>query len=146
MGANLEDSYRDDDDGTVMEEEVAVERVRRALGAAVDVGVPDFVLNARSDTFLSGRGDLDETVRRGRRYLEAGATTVFVFWPAGVEMVEADVKRVIDGLDKRANIQPRNASQVQTKALTSRDIARLGAARVSVGPQQRSCITPPPRR
>jgi 2-methylisocitrate lyase-like PEP mutase family enzyme len=129
---NLEDSHHED--GRIMEEGDAVGRVQRALAVARVVGVPDFVVNARSDTFLKG-GDVEESIRRGRKYLEAGATTVYVFWPAGKEMVETDVKRVIDGLDGKANIQPRKVSQVQTKALTSSDVARLGAARVSVGPQ-----------
>lgn len=132
VGVNLEDSHHED--GRIMEEGEAVGRVARAVGVARELGVPDFVINARSDTFLMG-GDLEESIRRGRKYLEAGATTVYVFWPPSKEMVEADVKRVVDGLNGRANIQPRKVSQVQTKALTSADVARLGAARVSVGPQ-----------
>jgi 2-methylisocitrate lyase-like PEP mutase family enzyme len=132
VGVNLEDSHHED--GRMMGEDEAAERVRRAVQAAREAGVPDFVVNARSDTFLMG-GELDESIRRGRKLLEAGATAVYVFWPPPKEMVEADVKRVIDGLDGRANIQTRKASPVQTKALTSADVARLGAARVSVGPQ-----------
>ncbi|KAK4032949.1 2-methylisocitrate lyase [Parachaetomium inaequale] len=132
VGVNLEDSFHEG--GGVMGEEEAVGRVRRVLEVAREVGVPDFVVNARSDSFLKG-GELDESIRRGRRFLEAGATTVYVFWPPSREMVEGDVKRVIDGLDGLANIQPRKVSPVQSKALSSADIARLGAARVSVGPQ-----------
>jgi 2-methylisocitrate lyase-like PEP mutase family enzyme len=132
VGVNLEDSHHEN--GKMMDEAEAVERVRRAVQVAAEAGVPDFVVNARSDTFLMG-GDLDESIRRGKKYLEAGATTVYVFWHPSKEMVEADVKKVIDGLDGRANIQPRKASPVQTKALTTADIAKLGAARVSVGPQ-----------
>ncbi|KAH6838618.1 phosphoenolpyruvate phosphomutase-domain-containing protein [Chaetomium sp. MPI-CAGE-AT-0009] len=132
VGVNLEDSFHDT--GKMMGEEEALARVRRALEVAAEVGVPDFVVNARSDTFLMG-GDLDVSIQRGKKFLDAGATTVYVFWPPVKEMVEADVKRVIDGLDGRTNIQPRKVSQVQTKALTSADLARLGTARVSVGPQ-----------
>ncbi|AEO58607.1 hypothetical protein MYCTH_2306062 [Thermothelomyces thermophilus ATCC 42464] len=50
-------------------------------------------------------------------------------------MAEADVQKVIDGLGGRVNLQPRKASPVQPKALRSADIARMGAARISVGPQ-----------
>lgn len=132
VGINLEDSHHEN--GKLMGEEEAVERVGRALRVAAAVGVPDFVVNARSDTFLMG-GELDESIRRGKRYLEAGATTVYVFWPFGKDMVEADVKRVIHAFGGRANIQPRKASQVQTKTLSTQDVAKLGAVRVSVGPQ-----------
>ncbi|AEO68604.1 uncharacterized protein THITE_2130334 [Thermothielavioides terrestris NRRL 8126] len=131
VGANLEDSHRED--GRMMGEAEAVGRVARARLAAADAGVPDFVVNARSDTFLMG-GTLDEAIRRGKSYLEAGATTVFVFWPFDREMLEEDVKRVVDALGGMVNILPRTASQVQTKALSTADLARLGAARVSVGP------------
>jgi 2-methylisocitrate lyase-like PEP mutase family enzyme len=132
VGVNLEDSWHGD--GRMMGEEEAVERIDRVLRVAKALGVEDFVVNARSDAFLMG-GALDESIRRGKRYLEAGATTVYVFWPSGRDMVEEDVKRVVDAFDGRANIQPRKASQVQSKTLSSADVARLGAARVSVGPQ-----------
>ncbi|KAL2261486.1 hypothetical protein VTK26DRAFT_4061 [Humicola hyalothermophila] len=133
VGVNLEDTYHET--LTMMPEEEAVERIRRALAVARELGVDDFALNARSDALYSGEGDIDESIRRGRLYLEAGATTVYVFWPRTTEMLEEDVKKVIDGLDGRVNIQPRKASAVQRKELTSGDVARLAAARVSIGPQ-----------
>jgi len=132
VGVNLEDSHHETN--KMMGEAEAVERVRRAVEVAAKLGVPDFVVNARSDTFLMG-GELDESIRRGKKLLEAGATTVYVFWHPTKEMVEADVKKVVDAFDGRANIQLRKASAVQAKPLTSADIAKLGAARVSVGPQ-----------
>jgi 2-methylisocitrate lyase-like PEP mutase family enzyme len=138
VGVNLEDSHHEN--WKIMDEDEAVERVRRAVQVATELGVPDFVVNARSDTFLMG-GELDESIRRGKKYLEAGATTVYVFWHPAKEMVEADVQKVIDGLDGRANIQPRRASPVQTKALTTADLAKMGAARVSVGPQLYLAVT-----
>ena len=131
VGVNLEDSFHED--GKMMGEEEAVGRVRKVMEVAKGLGVEQFVVNARSDSFLQG-GTIEESISRGRKFLEAGATTVFVFWPLSREMVEEDVKKVIDGFDGRANVQPRRVSKVQTKALTSADITRLGAARVSVGP------------
>lgn len=132
VGVNLEDSHHED--GGMMGEEEAVERVRRAMRVAEEVGVRDFVVNARADTFLMG-GSLDESIRRGKKFLEAGATAVYVFWPMDKDMVEADVRKVIDAFDGRANIQPRTVGGVQSKTLTSADVAKWGAARVSVGPQ-----------
>src|SRR5436190_502768 len=75
VGVNLEDSEQKTH--TMMDEAVAVQRIKRALAAAAEVGVPDFVVNARSDSFLRG-GSLDESIRRGKLYLGAGATTVYV--------------------------------------------------------------------
>ncbi|KAL1843521.1 hypothetical protein VTJ49DRAFT_1114 [Mycothermus thermophilus] len=132
VGINLEDSRHED--GSMMDEDEAVERIRRTLRVAAELGVPDFVVNARSDTFLMKAGSLDESVRRGRKYLEAGATTVYVIWPFDQEMLEEDVKRAIGGLDGKVNILPRKASTGQRRDLTPADVARLGAARISVGP------------
>ncbi|KAL2177461.1 phosphoenolpyruvate phosphomutase-domain-containing protein, partial [Thermothelomyces heterothallicus CBS 202.75] len=132
VGVNLEDSHHETEQ--MMDEDEAADRVRRALRVAAEVGVPDFVVNARSDTFCTG-GELDESIRKGKKLLEAGATTVFIFWPPNKEMAEPAVQKVIDGLGGRVNLQPRKASPAQPKALTSADIARMGAARISVGPQ-----------
>jgi 2-methylisocitrate lyase-like PEP mutase family enzyme len=61
-------------------------RIRRALEVARGEGVRGFVVNARTDVFrlspAPGGWDesrvVEEAVRRGRAYLEAGATCVFV--------------------------------------------------------------------
>ncbi|KAL2270615.1 hypothetical protein VTJ83DRAFT_2799 [Remersonia thermophila] len=132
VGINLEDSRHED--GSMMDEDEAVERIRRSLQVAADLGVPDFVVNARSDTFLMKAGSLDESIRRGRKYLEAGATTVYVIWPFDQEMLAEDVKKVVGGLDGMVNILPRKASTVQSRDFTPVDVAQLGAARISVGP------------
>ncbi|KAK4143194.1 2-methylisocitrate lyase [Dichotomopilus funicola] len=132
VGVNLEDSDRAT--FKVIGEEEAVDRVRRAVKVAAEVGVPDFVVNARADSWPAHQ-DLEESIRRGKKYLEAGATTVFVFWGGSRETPEEDVKKLVDAFGGRVNIQARKETSVQKKALTSADIARLGAARVSVGPQ-----------
>ena len=59
-----------------------VERLRAARAAADALGVPAY-LNARTDTYFTAYGGsdaerLDETVRRGRAFLNAGADSVFV--------------------------------------------------------------------
>ena len=65
------------------------------MRAAADEGVPDFVLNARTDAFLLA-GDRDpaeslaDAIERGRAFLDAGAPVVFVpggwsrnrWWPS----------------------------------------------------------------
>lgn len=61
------------------------EQVRRLQAAreAADRAPGAIYLNARTDTFLSGYGRseaerVDETIRRGRAYLQAGADSIFV--------------------------------------------------------------------
>jgi 2-methylisocitrate lyase-like PEP mutase family enzyme len=134
VGINLEDA--DQATAKVMETDAAVDRVRRALAAAAKAGVPDFVVNARSDTWLRG-GTLDESIRRGRLYLDAGATTIYVIGggsPAGNTADE--VRRMVEGLDGKVNIGLRLPKPgAEAVPLSSADLAGLGVARISVGPQ-----------
>ena len=75
VGANIEDQLR-----PVAE---AARNVEAVMAAAAAEGVPDFVLNARTDAFVKA-GDRDpadvlaDAVERGRAYLDAGAPVVFV--------------------------------------------------------------------
>ena len=131
VGVNLEDSFHDRVGGeeTVMNEDEAVKRVETVLRAARELGVEDFVVNARADSFLKG-AKLEESIRRAKRYLRAGATTAFIFWPPKEEMLVEDVQRVIDELGGMVNVGCRLG-----RGITPADLARMGAARVSVGPQ-----------
>src|SRR4051812_8444182 len=75
VGANVEDQMKPLDEATA--------NVTAIMDAAISEGVPDFVLNARTDAFVLGRerdqaGVLAEAIERGKAYLEAGAPTVFV--------------------------------------------------------------------
>lgn len=96
VGVNLEDSAPTDGSGAL----VAVEDQARVLAAvrslANELGVP-LVLNARIDTFIKGWGEgaerLDETIRRGRAYLAAGADCVF---PIGLRDADAIAALVLE--------------------------------------------------
>ena len=75
VGGNLEDQMKPLD--------ASVAAVEAVLAAGRDAGI-DFVLNARTDAFVRAAPGadratvLDEAIRRGRAYLEAGAPVVFV--------------------------------------------------------------------
>ena len=56
--------------------ELAVERVRAAR-AAIDASGTGVVLTGRSEGFIVGRPDLDETIRRLTAYAEAGADCLY---------------------------------------------------------------------
>src|ERR687893_632452 len=131
VGGNLEDQMRPLDQ--------AVAAVEAVLRAGRDAGI-DFVLNARTDTFVraaegADRGELvAEAIRRGRAYLEAGAPVVFV--PGA--MAREEIAAVVEGLGRNrlTLISAPGAS------LPAREMQELGVARVSTGPfTQRVALT-----
>jgi 2-methylisocitrate lyase-like PEP mutase family enzyme len=114
VGLNLEDGL-----GPV-EEHMTRIRVVRAVAEAR--GVP-LVINARTDVFLRGDGNVDEAVRRGNAYLEAGADCVFPIMAAdraAIERLAAEIRGPINVL--RLPDMPPVA-----------ELAGLGVARISVG-------------
>ncbi|NNF23258.1 MAG: isocitrate lyase/PEP mutase family protein [Rhodobacteraceae bacterium] len=84
---------------------------------------PDFVINARTDA-LQPLG-VDEAIRRGNLYAEAGATLVFV---DGIETRE-EVRRVIGEINAPVSINMVEGGR--TPLFTFAELQDLGAARVS---------------
>jgi 2-methylisocitrate lyase-like PEP mutase family enzyme len=131
VGGNLEDQMKPLDD--------AVAAVEAVLRAGRDAGI-DFVLNARTDTFVRAPQDADraelvaETIRRGRAFLEAGAPVVFV--PRLVDREE--IAAVVEGLGRNRL----TLISVPGASLPAREMQELGVARVSTGPfTQRVALT-----
>jgi 2-methylisocitrate lyase-like PEP mutase family enzyme len=131
VGGNLEDRMRPLDE--------AVTAVEAVVRAGRDAGI-DFVLNARTDAFLraapgADRAELvDEAVRRGRAFLEAGAPVVFV--PGIVDAQE--IAAVASALG------PRRLSVLAVPGASPpvSELEALGVARVSTGPfTQRVALT-----
>jgi 2-methylisocitrate lyase-like PEP mutase family enzyme len=74
-GASIEDAtYRQDE--PILPRGLAVERVHAAVEAARALPYP-FTLTARSENFIRGRPDLDDTLSRLRAYEEAGADVLY---------------------------------------------------------------------
>ncbi len=74
-GCNLEDA--DGAHGTLFDEDAAAARIAAAHAAIAASGRP-FVLTARTDVFQAGGdGAMQAAIRRGNRYLDAGADCVF---------------------------------------------------------------------
>ncbi|WP_354639318.1 isocitrate lyase/PEP mutase family protein [Kitasatospora camelliae] len=76
VGVNLEDSEAVG--GPLFAVPGQAERLRAARRAAEEAGLPELVLNARTDVFLFGLGGLDEVLTRAHAYAEAGADGLFV--------------------------------------------------------------------
>ncbi len=131
VGANIEDQLKP------LEEAVAA--VAAVMAAGAEAGVP-FVLNARTDVFIRAEADadrdalLDEAVRRGRAFLDAGAPVVFV--PGVID--RAEIAALVDALGR----QRLSVIAVPGKSLPVRELQDLGVARVSTGPfTQRVALT-----
>lgn len=126
VGANIEDQLKPLDE--------AAAQVAAIMAAAADEGVPDFVLNARTDAFVKGSEDpLQEALRRGRAYLDAGAPVVFV--PGKLD--EEQVATLVEAFG------PQRLTLIGlpgTPPLAR--LQELGVARVSYGPlSQRVALT-----
>ena len=129
VGCNLEDCNKDTHQ--LYSPDDAAARITTALAAATAAGVPDFVLNARCDVLYRG-GALDDVLVRGRKYLAAGATTVFVFGGPQRGTSRAEVERMAKEFDGRLNVSCRLSG---SDNLTVAQLADIGVARISVGPQ-----------
>jgi 2-methylisocitrate lyase-like PEP mutase family enzyme len=119
VGLNFEDS--DHAAGGLTDAEGQAERLAAIKQAGRDAGV-DVVLNARVDVFLRG-GELDEAVRRGRLYAQAGADCVY---PIGVRGRDA-IRALVEEVGAPINVL------VMPGGLALEELAELGVARASFG-------------
>jgi 2-methylisocitrate lyase-like PEP mutase family enzyme len=123
VGINLEDAP-----GRGGEPLLRPEEHGPRIASARAVGGPELFINARVDVYLRQVGEesarIDETVRRARAYVAAGADGVFV---PGV-MDAPTIGRLVEAIDAPLNIM------ASSGAPSVRELASLGVARVSVGP------------
>ncbi|KAI7973052.1 hypothetical protein EIK77_004329 [Talaromyces pinophilus] len=134
VGCNMEDV--NNATGTLRPLDEAVARVRTAVEAAKEAGVPDFVLNARTDVLFQEGATLDDAIARGKAFLEAGACTVFVWGgPQGRGVSKEEVEVLVKELGGMVNVK----MTLQEGFLGVQEIRRLGVARVSLGPELLKC-------
>ena len=123
VGGSIEDSTGRDDD-PIYTFEAAVERVRAAVEAARALPFK-FTLTARAENYLTGRPDLDDTIRRLQAYQEAGAD---VLYAPGLKTRE-EIAAVVGALDRPVNV----LMGLQGVVLSFDELRSLGVRRVSVG-------------
>lgn len=128
VGINLEDYDRERDGFFGVDE--AVDRIRTVLATAKAKGVPDFVVNARCDILVHG-GSLDDTITRGKKYLEAGATTVFVWGGRQRGTSRAEIEKLVEAFQGRLNVSMKLGVE---GALNVKELSQIGVSRISVGP------------
>ncbi|MEV6283923.1 isocitrate lyase/phosphoenolpyruvate mutase family protein [Kribbella sp. NPDC051770] len=121
-GIGIEDTSGDPD-RPIRDFDDAVERVRRAVEAAGK----RIVVTGRTDNFIQGRPDLDDTIRRLTAFAEAGADVLYAPYPPDLAAVEAIVTAVAP---TPVNLLVSPADQVLTVA----ELQRAGVKRISLGP------------
>jgi 2-methylisocitrate lyase-like PEP mutase family enzyme len=122
-GLSIEDSTGDDNK-PLYDFDLALARVRAAR-AAIDKAGGDVVFTARSEGFVRGRPDLEETVRRLKAFAAAGADCLYSPGIKTREEIVAVVKAVAP--------KPVNLLMSSASGFTVSDIAEMGVRRISVG-------------
>lgn len=125
VGINLEDSRAPG--GPLFAADDQVSRLRAAREAAAAAGLPELVINARTDVYLFGvgpeAGRFDDVVARARSYADAGADSLFVPGLLDLDTLAA--------LTSRADL-PVNA-MAGPGAPSVDDLRAAGVRRVTVG-------------
>lgn len=121
-GLSIED-WTGDSSAPLFGFELAVARVRAAR-EAIDRSGTGVVLTARSEGFIVGRPDLDETIRRLRAYADAGAECLYA---PGLRAM-SDITAVVQAVAPQAvNVL------VGSDFATVADLTTVGVRRISVG-------------
>jgi len=121
-GLSIEDSSGDVAE-PLYEFDLAVDRIRAAR-RAIDESGTGIVLTGRSEGFVAGRPDIDETIRRLQAYAEAGADCLYAPRIGTIEQVSAVVAAVSP---KPVNLL------VNAPFVTVPVAASLGVRRISLG-------------
>ncbi len=121
-GLSVEDSTRDAEQ-PLIDFDLAVERVAAARAAIDETGTGVF-LTARSEGFIVGRPDLEETIRRLKAYASAGADCLFA---PGIRE-KAAIAAVVNA------VAPKPVNVIVSSGFaTLAEMAELGVRRISVG-------------
>lgn len=121
-GLSIEDSSGDGAH-PLFEFDLAVERVSAAR-EAIDESGTGIVLTGRSEGFVCGRPDIDETIRRLRAYADAGADCLYAPRIERLEHVAAIV----------AAVSPKPVNLLINAPFTTvAEAAQMGVRRISVG-------------
>ena len=126
-GINIEDT--DKKTNSLLPLEQARRRIELVRKTSEQLGVPLFI-NARSDVYLRGQGietpesKLEESIRRGLAYKDAGADC---FYPITMNRAE-DIQKTVQSVQMPINIL------LMDGIPTLRELTEMRVARVSLGP------------
>ncbi|MET7355514.1 isocitrate lyase/PEP mutase family protein [Streptomyces mirabilis] len=121
-GIGVEDTSGDPD-LPIRDFDEAVSRVR----SAVDASKGRIVVTGRTDNFIQGRPDLDDTIRRLTAFAEVGADVVYAPFPPDRDALVAIVTAVAP-TPVNVLVSPSD------KVLTVAELQQAGVKRISLGP------------
>ncbi|MGW3826609.1 isocitrate lyase/PEP mutase family protein [Streptomyces sp. NPDC005071] len=121
-GIGVEDTSGNPDQ-PIRDFDEAVNRMRSAVEAAKG----RIVITGRTDNFIQGRPDLDDTIRRLTAFAEAGADVLYAPYPPDLDALVAIVTAVAP-TPVNVLISPAD------KVLTVAELQKAGVKRISVGP------------
>ena len=130
-GLNLEDQVFPKRCGhiegkTVVSTEEMVLKIK-ACAKVRDELDPDFIINARTDAIAVA--GVDEAIRRGNAYIEAGADMIFVEAPRTVD----EIRMAVKGINGLVSINLfDNIEGGKTPLVPLEELAAMGVARVSI--------------
>jgi PEP phosphonomutase and related enzymes len=101
----------------------AVNRIR----SAVDAAKGRIVVTGRTDNFIQGRPDLDDTIRRLTAFAEVGADVLYAPYPPDLDALDAIVTAVAP-TPVNVLVSPSD------KVLTVAELQKAGVKRISLGP------------
>jgi 2-methylisocitrate lyase-like PEP mutase family enzyme len=122
-GISIEDATGDPAE-PLYDFDVALARVRAAR-AAIDAAGGEVVFTARSEGFIVGRPDLEQTVARLKTYAAAGADCLYAPGITSSEQITAVVQAVAP--------RPVNFLMSTATNFSVADLAALGVRRISLG-------------
>jgi len=122
-GLSIEDSTGDKE-RPLYDFDLAVARVRAAR-AAIDKAGGDVIFTARTEGFLVGRPDIDETIRRLKAFAAAGADCLYAPGLRTRELIGAVTTAVAP--------KPVNVIMSAPLGITVGELEGLGVRRISVG-------------
>lgn len=123
VGASIEDATGNPEK-SLYDFGLAVERVAAAVEAARGLSFK-FTVTARTENFLRGNPDLDDTIRRLQAFEKAGADVLFA--PGLPDL--AAVRAVCTALSKPVNFM----AGIPGRSFTVPEVEAAGARRISVG-------------
>jgi len=121
-GIGVEDTSGDPD-MPIRDFDEAVSRVRSAVAASKG----RIVVTGRTDNFIQGRPDLDDTIRRLTAFAEVGADVVYAPFPPDLDALVAIVTAVAP-TPVNVLVSPSD------KVLTVAELQQAGVKRISLGP------------
>jgi 2-methylisocitrate lyase-like PEP mutase family enzyme len=127
-GINIEDQVLGESaPRRVVDRGLMVEKIRAARKAAQQEGIPDLVVNGRTDALAvaSNRSEgLEEAVERANLYLDAGADLAFVTGVVTLSEVKTFVDRIHGPVSIAAGL-PNNISSMSVAELNACGVARV---------------------